>query len=139
MKNERIEWQGLLNVPLPEDAIPFVIIHCYADVPGGTEYDLVFDPIDDFRSESTSASVMFGIIWERLPVRVLSHGWHQVALLRFPEGLPSLCHRLPTDEPTLDYLCLCSRLHFPEIRKSIIKTREEFEAFRAQKQLRDHK
>lgn len=112
----------ILDVPLPSDAHPVAVLHCYADVPAGTRYDIVFDRHDPDTSESTSAEVLFGVAFDQYVEPTLSHGHHQTAVLRFPNGLPSLFERLPWDAISSDYLCLCAAADFAEIRRSLTGT-----------------
>jgi hypothetical protein len=117
--DDSAEFRELLSLPLPTDALPVIVAYCYADVPEGTSYDVAFDPREHLDLEETLASVMFGLVSSRLPVRQLSHGWTQAAVLRFPRGMPSLFARLPIDQPTTDYVGLCTKADFPAIRASM--------------------
>lgn len=115
----------ILDVPLPPDAHPVAVLHCYADVPAGTRYDIVFDRHDLDTSASTSAEVLFGVAFDQYVEPTLSHGHHQTAVLRFPNGMPSLLERLPWDAISSDYLCLCAAADFAEIRRSLTGTHRE--------------
>lgn len=108
-----------INTPLIPDAAPMAIIHCYADVPVGTEYDVAFDPKNPANNESTHAEVLFGVVMGRAVETTLSHGWHQTAVLRFSTGMPQLFNQLPVDHVSSQYLCLCSQTDFPEITRSL--------------------
>ncbi len=78
----------IINSPLPNNSVPLVVIHCYADVPAGTRYDLAFDSTDPDCTVSTCCTLEFGVVMSRIVETSLSHGWHQTAVLRFPNGLP---------------------------------------------------
>ena len=108
-----------IDAPLPSDATPLVIIHCYADIPTGTKYDLAFEPHNPDNNESTQAEVLFGVVMGRVVETTLSHGWHQTAVLRFPSGLPQLFEKLSVDEMAPRYLGLCAQADFPSIRPTL--------------------
>lgn len=108
-----------INTPLACDANPMAIIHCYANVPAGTKYDVAFDPRDPDNNESTHAEVLFGVVLGRAVEMTLSHGWHQTAVLRFPTGVPQLFDQLPVDAMLSRYLCLCSQADFPDIKRAL--------------------
>lgn len=114
-----------INSTLPSDAHPVAVSHCYADVPAGTQYDIVFDRNDPNTNESASAEVLFGVAFDKYVDRKLSHGHHQTAVLRFPNGMPSLLGGLPWDAISSDYLCLCAAADFADIRRCLIGTLSE--------------
>ncbi|MCA9178179.1 MAG: hypothetical protein KDB14_27130 [Planctomycetales bacterium] len=105
-----------INSSLPPDACPVVALHCYADVPAGTQYDVLFDHGNPDTNESTRAEVLFGVAYDRVVNTTLSHGHHQTAVLRFQDGLPTLLGRLPWDATSSDGLCLCAAADFAYIR-----------------------
>ncbi len=111
-----------INSTLPSDAHPVSVGHCYADVPAGTQYDVVFDHSDPDTNEATSAEVLFGVAFDQYVDTTLSHGHHQTAVLRFPNGVPSLLGRLAWDAISSDYLCLCAATDFADIRRSLTGT-----------------
>ena len=111
--------QNVISAPLPIGATPIAIIHCYADVPVGTQYDVAFDPSDPKICEATYAEVLFAVVMGRIVELGLSHGWHQTAVLRFSKGMPKLFNQLPMDHLSSRYLGLCSQADFPEIRLSL--------------------
>lgn len=108
-----------INSPLPEGAVPLVVIHCYADVPSGTEYDLAFDPTNPDDHESTSSTLEFGVVMSRVVEKDLSQGWHQTAVMRFPNGMPKLFDKLPVDSIGTSYLGLCASSDFGHIKSSL--------------------
>jgi hypothetical protein len=114
-----------INSTLPLDAHPVAVCHCYADVPAGTQYDVVFDHNNPATNESTSAEVLFGVAFDQYVDTTLSHGHHQTAVLRFPNGMPSLLDRLPWDAISSDYLCLCAAADFADIRRRLTGTHSE--------------
>ncbi|MEZ6058039.1 MAG: hypothetical protein R3C01_15170 [Planctomycetaceae bacterium] len=107
-----------IDAPLPKGATPVVIVHCYADVPAGTEYHVAFDPEDPNTNEFTHAEVLFGVVMGRFVDMTLSHGWHQTAVLYFPAGMPKLFNQLSVDQISSRYLCLCSQSDFHEIKRA---------------------
>ncbi len=114
-----------INSTLPSDAQPLAVIHCYADVPAGTHYDIIFDHNDPGTNESTNAEVLFGVAFDRYVDKTLSHGHHQTAVLRFPNGTPSLLGRLPWDAISTNFLCLCSGADFADIGRRLTGTHSE--------------
>ena len=115
----------IINSTLSSDAHPVAVSHCYADVPAGTQYDVVFDHDDPDTNESTSAEVLFGVAFDQYVDTTLSHGHHQTAVLAFPKGMPSLLGRLPWDAISSDYLCLCTAADFACIRQRLKGTHSE--------------
>ncbi len=75
----------------------FIVTSVYADVPAGRTYDLIFDFGDHRRTELREAHLLYGVSWERPPLRGLDHGHHQLARFDFPKGAPSLVEELPCD------------------------------------------
>lgn len=108
-----------IHAPLPRGAVPVVVIHCYADIPAGTQYNVAFDPRDTDTNESTHAELLFGVVMGRSVEVTLSHGWHQTAVLHFSAGLPKLFNQLAVDHVSSRYLCLCSHADFPEIKRAL--------------------
>jgi hypothetical protein len=118
--DERDEMLGIVTGPLVATEIPLAIVHCYAEVPEGTKWDVVFDPNDLNICQSTMAILRYGIVWHRAVSRTLAHGWHQVAVVDFPIGLPALLDTLPTDdfERASRYVGFCSADDFPDIKRT---------------------
>lgn len=119
---ERDEMLAMIQQPLRDTEHPFVIIHCYADIPEHTTWDIVFDRRAPGYHERTIATLRFGIIWQRLVSRSLADGWHQVAVIDFPDGMPQLIESLPIDPKSeqTEYTCLCTGADFPEIQRQIV-------------------
>ncbi len=112
-----------ISAPLKSNENPLAMIHCYADVPAGTAYHVVFDPKHPDRNEPTYAEVVFGVAMGRYVDTTLSHGWHQSAVFRFSRGLPQLLNQLPVDTSTSErILGLCAQADFPEIKRSLENT-----------------
>ena len=76
---ESAEMLATIAKPLPTDCHPFVIIHCYADVPANTKWHTAFDPSSTDRHEKTNATLQFGVFWRRVVLPTLEHGHHQIA------------------------------------------------------------
>lgn len=89
----------LIDRPLSVDEYPLTVIYAYADIPQGFEWDLAFNDENLEEVESTQAIFQFSVILKSLVVNELSHGWHQTAVIRFPQGLPSLIQQLPEYDP----------------------------------------
>ncbi len=111
-----------IGMPLSPKEIAMAVIHCYADIPPGTKYDVAFDPTDPDINESTHAETVFGVVLGRYVEKTLGHGWHQTVVLRFADGLPRLLKQLPIDTITSLYFGLCSRNDFPKIYQSLRDT-----------------
>lgn len=116
---ERAEMVSIIQRPLAPTEHPVIAMHCYADVPAGTTWDVVFNPNEIADHESTTAVSRFGLIDHRIVSPSLSDGWHQVAVIDFPKGLPRLIQDLPVDPDTewRNYICLCANHDFEEIKK----------------------
>ena len=93
----------LINSDLATTYHPFVILFCYADIPAETRWNIVFDPNDLSSHESTNAIFRFGVFWRRIAQCRLEHGHHQIAVIDFPDGMPSLFDTLPVDANCQDY------------------------------------
>ncbi|MEO0531974.1 MAG: hypothetical protein AAF266_15585 [Planctomycetota bacterium] len=117
----------LIDEELPPTCIPFVVLFAYADIPAGTEWDAVFDPLNAEADESTRATLKFGIFWERAATTDLAHGHHQIAVIDFPNGVPSLLDSLPVDADRLDYdyIGLCRSEDLGAIRKCHAEQEQE--------------
>ena len=124
---ERDEMLETIQRPLRETEHPFVIIHCYADIPENTTWNVAFDRRDTHRHEPTIAILRFGVILHRAVCRSLSDGWHQAAVIDFPGGIPELIKSLPIDPETeqTDYNCLCDAADFPKIRRHLTNVAEQ--------------
>jgi hypothetical protein len=115
------EMLGMIADPLPATCHPFIIIYCYADIPCDTRWDTAFDPSNAVRNERTEATLKFGVFWDRLVIRSLEDGHHQIAVLEFAHGLPPLIESLPivsADEPEL-YVGLCDSNDLFAIQKRL--------------------
>lgn len=108
--------------PLSPDEIAVVVIHCYADIPPGTAYQVVFDPTDPDTNETTHAETVFGVVLGKYVEATLAHGWHQTVILRFPNGPPRLLKQLPIDTITTSYFGLCAGKDFPKIYQALKNT-----------------
>jgi hypothetical protein len=111
------EMLQIIERPLHSTEAPFVIIFCYADVPEGTRWDIVFDPKNPDVHETTVAVSRFAVIYHRFVTRTLSHGWHQPAVLDFPIGFPDLIVNLAVDSDgaSCRHVGLCTARDYPEI------------------------
>lgn len=120
-RSDRDEMQSIIQRPLASTEHPFVVIHCYADVPTDTTWNVVFDPRNLADHDSTTVILKFGVVLQRQVSRSLAHGWHQTAIIDFPKGLPNLIHELPVDPDTQsgDYACLCAEDDFDEISRML--------------------
>ena len=117
LKEEQLELLKIIEKPLPETYHPVVIIHCYADVPQETAYDLVFNLSDKTQVETTFAVLKFGVTFSRYCDPSLAHGWHQLAMLDFPNGIPELISELPYDDPSSgEPIGLCSKNNYDSIK-----------------------
>jgi len=87
--------EALRKTELSNQVAAFVTFSCYADIPSGRVYSAVFDCSLPQEMNSTSAELLFGIFWHRLPTNGLEHGHHQLAVFSFPAGFPPLLQRLP--------------------------------------------
>jgi hypothetical protein len=107
-----------ITSPLPETHFAFIIICCYADIPTNTRWDTAFDPSLSDRHEATIAVLQFSVFWSRAVLPSLEHGHHQVAVLAFPNSLPSLLASLPdeSDDVVTDYVGLCESEDLSAIR-----------------------
>ncbi len=123
-KAESDEMLSKIAEPLKPTDYPFVIIHCYADIPAKTRWDTVFSPNDINRIETTNATFQFGIFLSRYVVKSLDHGHHQIALLAFPDRLPALLETLPVDQAGefTGYVGLCASDDLAEIRHALAHT-----------------
>ena len=115
---ERDQMLTTIQQPLCETEHPFVIVFCYADIPKNTTWDVAFDRKTPDRHEFTTATLQFGVICHRVVSPSLTHGWHQVAVIDFPKGMPRLIESLPVDPQTeqSSYRCLCAASDFPTIQ-----------------------
>lgn len=113
------EMLTIIQQPLQPTEHPLVAVYCYAHIPEGTKWDIAFNSKDTTAYEYTAAFLRFGIIWQRIVSRSLSDGWHQVAVIDFPNGIPHLIEALPVDPEVenYNYKCLCSSADFPEIQR----------------------
>jgi hypothetical protein len=109
----------LKSFSLSESTRALVVIHCYAEIPPDRTYDLTFD-LESWTRVSTTATLLFGIFWQRVPIASLEHGHHQVAVFHFPNGVPPLIDTLPVDSldqalwnPTV---ALCDSVDWAQIR-----------------------
>ena len=119
---DKLSRLDLLTPSLDDQAAALSIIHCYADVPAGTEYGLAFDPTDPNQPENTVAFVEYGVVLSRLVQPSLGHGWHQTAVIRFPEGKPKLFDRLTSPRSGPGYVGLCMPEDYVEILGSLAPT-----------------
>jgi hypothetical protein len=99
----------LIDSHLPPTSFPFVVLFAYADIPADTEWNIAFDPTTPSAVESTTAVLRFGVFWQRIAQPSLEHGHHQIAVIDFPNGVPTLLLSLPIDanRQTYDYIGLC--------------------------------
>ena len=112
------EMLRLINTPLPQTTFPFVVLFAYADIPAGTQWNAAYDPSNDSQIESTNAILRFGVFWSRVAIPELSHGHHQVAVIDFPDGIPSVLETLPVDpnRENCDPVRLCNTEDIEAIR-----------------------
>jgi hypothetical protein len=120
-KSDADEMLASIAEPLPKTHHAFVVFHCYADIPARTRWDTAFDPSVADRHESTIATLQFGVFWRRAVLSALEHGHHQIAVLKFPDGLPDLLDSLPVDpdNEVSDYAGLCASDDLPAIRRQL--------------------
>ncbi len=99
----------LIDSKLPPTTHPFAVLFSYADIPADTIWNLAFDPTNQSSIQSTTAVLQFGVFWQRIAQPALEHGHHQIALIDFPNGVPSLLDSLPIDanRQSYDYVGLC--------------------------------
>ncbi|MCC9603382.1 hypothetical protein LOC67_22765 [Stieleria sp. JC731] len=99
----------LIDAPIPPSSYPFVVLFAYADIPADTKWNVAFDPVNDLPIESTIAVLQFGVFWRRIAAPSLEHGHHQIAVIDFPDGLPSVITSLPIDanRQSYDHVVLC--------------------------------
>jgi hypothetical protein len=99
----------LIDAPIPQSSYPFVVLFAYADIPADTKWNVAFDPANDLAIESTNAVLQFGVFWGRIATSALEHGHHQIAVIDFPNGLPSVIASLPIDanSQSYDHVVLC--------------------------------
>jgi hypothetical protein len=100
-----------------------IVEHCYADIPSGRKYDVIFDERHPLSATPCTAIFRLGIFWRRLPILSLEHGHHQIALFHFPAGVPTLIDSLPLDTDLDDsnsgiILCDSNTWHHLSARKS---------------------
>ena len=118
---QRDQMRRTIEKPLSDTEHPIVVIHCYADVPTGTQWDTVFDPADPNSHSRTTAISRFGVVCDRAVELTLPHGCHQTVIIDFPDGLPELIQSVPIDvqDPNRSYVCVCKREDFPEIERHL--------------------
>lgn len=99
----------LIEPNLPPTSFAFVVLSSYADIPADTKWNIAFDPTKPSSIEPTTAVLQFGVLWQRMALPSLEHGHHQVAVIDFPDGVPTLLQSLPIDanRQTYDYIGLC--------------------------------
>ena len=68
----------------------------YADIPTGQRYDCWFWQDTPERVERATTIVVAATQEFGEPFDGLPHGWKTVAVLRFPDGVPSIVDELPT-------------------------------------------
>ena len=94
-EDRRKTMQRIISAPLLPTSVPVLVVGNYADIPAGHVWDTVFRRNDISRCEPTKCVLKFGTIYDRAVNESLDHGWSQVAVLDFPEGLPELWSELP--------------------------------------------
>lgn len=92
---EIAEMFRLIDTPLPPTSHPFVVLFAYADIPKGTEWNVVFDPLNPSQAEATNAVFHFSVILQRIACPAMDHNFHQLAVIDFPNGVPDLLASLP--------------------------------------------
>lgn len=99
----------LIDSNLPPTSFPFIVLFSYADIPADTKWNIAFDPTKPSAIEATTAVFQFGVFWQRIAQPSLEHGHHQIAVIDFPYGVPTLLQSLPIDanRQTYDYIGLC--------------------------------
>ena len=71
------------------------VVSCFADIPKDRSYTAAFRVQKEYDVEETCAILRLGIFWHRLPIEGLEHGHHQIAILEFPDGVPTVLRNLP--------------------------------------------
>lgn len=106
---QREKMLTFIDLPLPLTSVPLVVLHAYADVGSQTIWNLAFDPRRPQDVEPTVAILRFCVLWHRAVTDSLSHGHHQIAVVDFPDGVPSLVSSLHEDRqrPDVCYIGLC--------------------------------
>lgn len=95
-----------------------VVVHCYADISIGRRYTRLFDLNDYKTNTTTEAALQFGIFWGQMPIEDLQHGHHQLAIFKFPQGIPPLLASLPTNPEAGQKLGLCDATDWPSISQN---------------------
>lgn len=122
-ESQRERMSAAIATPLRSTERPIVILHCYADVPSGTQWDTVFEVARPEHHEPTRAVARFSVVYHRAVEYTLVQGWHQVAVLDFPDGCPGRIEALPLDlqDPKAGLVGLCRSEDFPEIRRQLMQ------------------
>jgi hypothetical protein len=133
-KAARRDMLELICRPLTATELPLVIHRCYADIPEGITWDLAFDLNDVARLNDTRALLRFGVIFHRTVNRSLAHGWHQLAVIDFPDGIPDLISELPVDadEHTCGCVGLCNVIDFEAVNRGRTELAIQSKKWRAQ-------
>lgn len=102
------------------DCLTVFTLYAYADIPLGTNYDLVFDP-ETGRCEGTRLELCHAILHYGVAVPRLDHGHKYFCLFACPEGVPPLFNELPVshDHRAIEaeqQIGLCMSSDWPAIR-----------------------
>ena len=96
-KSHQFALEDLRTFDLHSNACALILYSCYADIPPGRTYDVVFDLKNIRPAAHATAKLRFSIFFRRLPMLTLEHGHHHLAVFDFPSGPPKIIGTLPTD------------------------------------------